>query len=239
MLIDAHTHLDEAQLAALSCLPQNMRLMANAATREEARRLFAAKNARLLVSAGLHPWQADRNEVEVMLPFLERSAAIGEIGLDSVWCEVPLHRQEEVFCRQLELAQQMRKPVILHIKGCEEQAARLLSCFSAPKLIHWYSSPAHLDDYLDMDCYFTVGPDLDDPAVRQVALRAPLARLLIETDGLDAIAWATGRQVSMGGYAAFLKKQIDRVAALRGISPAELERQMEHTLCTFLGDTPL
>ena len=90
-----------------------------------------------------------------------------------------------------------------------------------------------------MDCYFTVGPHLEDEAVRQVALRAPLSRLLLETDGLDAIAWATGQHISMKEYAGFLREQLKRVAALRGIAPHELERQMEHTLCTFLGSAPV
>ena len=129
--------------------------------------------------------------------------------------------------------------MILHVKGCEQRAAHLLSCFSMPKLVHWYSSPDHLDEYLAMDCYFTVGPHLEDEAVRQVALRAPLSRLLLETDGLDAIAWATGRHISMKEYAGFLREQLKRVAALRGIAPHELERQMEHTLCTFLGSAPV
>ena len=96
-----------------------------------------------------------------------------------------------------------------------------------------------MDEYLARDCYFTVGPHLEDEAVRQVARRAPLSRLLLETDGLDAIAWATGRHISMKEYAGFLREQLKRVAALRGIAPHELERQMEHTLCTFLGSAPV
>ena len=60
-----------------------------------------------------------------------------------------------------------------------------------------------------------------------------------KTSVLDAIAWATGRHISMKEYAGFLREQLKRVAALRGIAPHELERQMEHTLCTFLGSAPV
>ncbi len=238
-MIDAHTHLIPQHLPQLKELPPEMRLIANAQTPEEAGFLLSKRESRLFVSVGLHPWQADRFSVEEFQPYYARGAAVGEIGMDSVWCEVPLKRQEEVFCRQLELAEQLQKPVILHTKGCEKRILPRLSCFSGRKLIHWYSSTDYLEDYLALDCYFSVGPDLSDEAVRRVACSAPIHRLLLETDGIDAIAWATGKQIAFREVPAFLESQAARVAELRGISKEVLEAQMEENLCTFLGIPPL
>lgn len=64
-----------------------------------------AKNPSWLVPAyGLHPWQTGDYTVRDMEPFLSRASIIGEIGMDNVWCEVPLDRQQEAFEAQLALA---------------------------------------------------------------------------------------------------------------------------------------
>ena len=136
MLIDAHTHLTPQQVRHKDLLPENMLLLVNTATAQEAQWLFGMREPSFVPTVGLHPWEAGRHGLEELVPFWERCAAIGEIGLDSMWCDVPAARQEEVFCRQLDLAQRLQKPVILHVKGCEQRAAHLLSCFSMPKLVH-------------------------------------------------------------------------------------------------------
>lgn len=41
--------------------------------------------------------------------------------MDSVWCDVDLKIQKEVFEKQLQLAQALNKPVILHTKGQEKR----------------------------------------------------------------------------------------------------------------------
>ena len=55
-------------------------------------------------------------------------------------------------------------------------------------MVHWYSADHDLDGYLDLDCYFSVGPDVIwNPAVQQVAKRVPENRILLETDGMEAV----------------------------------------------------
>ena len=71
-----------------------------------------------------------------------------------------------------------------------------------PCVVHWYSCMEHLERYLDLDSWFTVGPGVfNDPAVREVARRALEGRVLVETDGLSAVAWALEREVGAGGVA--------------------------------------
>lgn len=95
-----------------------------------------------------------------MEPWLLKASVIGEIGLDSVWCSVPLSVQEKAFCAQLELASAMKKPVVLHTKGQEKHIARLIRAYPNTYLVHWYSGEEGLSDFLDLDCYFTIGPDV-------------------------------------------------------------------------------
>lgn len=145
----------------------------------------------LIPTAGLHPWHAAGHKVSEMLPFLPACPAIGEIGMDSVWCDTPLDIQESVFREQLARARDLDKPVILHTKGQEKKIASILKEYPNTYLVHWYSCEQFLEDYLALDCYFSIGPDVWwNPAVRRVAETVPLNRLLIETDGMNAVEWA-------------------------------------------------
>lgn len=51
----------------------------------------------LFYSCGVHPWNASLDTFESMLPLLKKAPIIGEIGMDSVWCDVDLKIQKEVF----------------------------------------------------------------------------------------------------------------------------------------------
>lgn len=175
---------------------------------------------------GLHPWKCTRFSVRQMEPWLAKCRVIGEIGMDAVWCDAPAADQRAAFTRQLDVAREMGKRVLLHTKGCEAEIARLVAARGVPCVVHWYSCPEHLDRYLDLDSYFTVGPGLfSDPAVREVARRAPRGRLLVETDGLSAAEWALGRAVPPGEVRALLEAMLREAAALRGATPQALGRE--------------
>lgn len=151
----------------------------------------AVPSSVLIPTAGLHPWYAADHKVSDMAPYLSACPVIGEIGMDSVWCSTPLPIQEQVFREQLSLAYSLGKPVILHTKGQEKEIASILKEYPNTYLVHWYSCEQFLEDYLALDCYFSVGPDVWwNPTVRRVAETVPLNRLLIETDGMNAVKWA-------------------------------------------------
>ena len=136
---------------------------------------------------------------------------------------------------QLELAQQLGMPVILHTKGMEREIARTLRRYTMPKLVHWYSCNEHLDQYLDQDCYFTIGPDhAANPAVQRVLRSAPLDRVLTETDGLDAVAWALGHPVTASEIESVLRGELRAIADVHGIAESEAEAQVEANLDRFL-----
>lgn len=232
MLIDAHAHL---------CLPdepaarRNTRTLYCGTNPETAARVLRLRSESAQVSCGLHPWYADKYEVSDMLPFIRQSSALGEIGLDSVWCEVDMAVQRRVFVEQLELAKALGLPVILHTKGMEEEIARTLARCTVRKLVHWYSCEEHLDAYLEQGCWFTVGPDWEtNPAVRLVLRRVPLDRILTETDGLDAVAWALGRRASPADIEAVLRGELEAIAEAHGITPEEAEARVAENLERFL-----
>ena len=232
MLTDAHAHLKDP--GELACRAHTRTLFCGTDP-ESAARILALRGQNVLVSCGVHPWQAERVTLDDMRPFIRQCAALGEIGLDSVWTDADMDVQRTVFIEQLELAEALRLPVILHTKGMEGEVARILRRYTVPKLVHWYSCERYLEDYLEQGCYFTVGPDYEsNPAVQAVLRRVPLDRVMTETDGLDALAWALNRPVAADEIEEALRGELRAVAAVHGISEAMAARQICDNLDRFL-----
>ena len=223
-MIDAHVHVTAELLPYL----RDVRCIANADSLDAYR--FLKDSGLPAISAGIHPWKADVTSWEEMEPMLRGVPVIGEIGLDSVWCDVDPAVQRRVFHRQLALAAELGKPVILHTKGMEREVLETIRSYPNRYLVHWYSCEDYLQDYIDLGCWFTVGPDVG----RDVAVTVPIDRLLIESDGLEAVAWVRDREVSASEYPRIMADVLREVATLRKTDEKALLRQMERNLDTFL-----
>ena len=237
-IIDGHLHvtkellpyLREAALLPVWCI-------ANADSPNEYQFLkeAAAGIPGMAISAGIHPWKADVTDWEAMEPILREVSVIGEIGLDSEWCDVDMEVQRRVFHRQLALAQEQRKPVILHTKGMEREILDTIRQYPNRYLVHWYACGQWQKEYMEYGCWFTIGPDvLLDPSVETLAKDVPLDRILIESDGLEGISWGQGRELSAADYPKAMQQHLHAVAALRGMEAEAFLEQMERNLETFL-----
>lgn len=255
--IDAHIHLPahpsaKEQSGWLSLFAQkDIQMLASAGSPEEyhqlARWIPNNARARIFRSFGIHPWKADQIDLRELEPggelfaLLMEADAIGEIGMDQVWCEVPLSVQRKVFERQLEIAQQRDCPVILHTKGCEKEIAAILD--QRPELssilVHWYSGEEDsLDQLVERGCYFSLGPDIgNNPAVGRVAQKAPLSRILTESDVLAAVEWATGKAVCPEQLPRILQNTINIAATEKNCSSEEVAKAVSRNFQEFLWGT--
>lgn len=230
-LVDAHVHVTQELLPYL----RKVSCIANAQNEAEFEFLQSFRTEDMILSAGVHPWDAERSDLRQMENVLLRADVIGEIGMDSVWCDCDLAVQELLFIRQLELAQQMKKPVILHTKGQERRIAEIIRRYPNRYLVHWYSASDGMQAYRDMDAYFTVGPNFrTDAQVRRVVMQVPMDRLLPESDGLDGLSWALEQRVTAVQYRDTMDGLLRDLAQLRGIDPMTLAARMEQNLLTFL-----
>ncbi len=147
-----------------------------------------------MLSFGIHPWESDRYDPYDYMELYEKAPIVGEIGLDSVWTDIPHEIQLECFRKQLGIAEKLKKPAVLHTKGCEAETALLTEDFGCPLMIHWYSGDMEtLDHFIDRGCFFTLGPDAafaDRGRLRTMLGRVRPERLFAETDGIDSIFWA-------------------------------------------------
>lgn len=236
MVIDAHLHLTEEDVEnnILQIMADNQIYGLVAATNpveSQWLRELAKGTPHVLPTYGLHPWVADRYDLAEMMPYLKSASCIGEIGMDSVWCDVDLGLQRKVFIAQMDVAEEKGCPVILHTKGQEKEVATIMDNYTMPILVHWYSCEDYLDFYMAKDCYFTVGPDVaTSKAVQRVVKRVPVNRLLVESDGLSALEWVRGEKVEAGALPACLMETMIYVAKEKELSFDEVEAQMAENL---------
>ncbi len=243
-LVDAHTHIYPAQHGqAIELAEQGLWQFVAATHPDDCARVLdlARVSQRIIPTCGLHPWRvADFEPRALKLKgVLEQVPIIGEIGLDTVWTEVPLAMQREAFVYQLQLAVALGKPVILHTKGAEAEELQWLRSYTPPKImVHWYSGDAvHLAGYVDLGCYFTLGPDIQvNQTVQMVCQQVPLDRLLTETDGTEAIAWVTGEPCSLAAAPLVLESTLATAAAFRGLTPAQMQDAVYDNSLAFLSD---
>ncbi|MBU7557439.1 TatD family hydrolase [Weissella paramesenteroides] len=228
MLIDMHSHSDgdvtfieEQQRAYIATI-------LNATTRAEFHFNEQYAGSQQVLSYGVHPWETQRQPMDEQL--LSQVAIIGEIGLDTVWTDVPLSVQRPVFLQQLHLAYDLHRPVILHTKGCESEILNDINELpDLTVLVHWYSSAKLQAAYIARpNSYFSIGPDvLTDEVVQTFAQKVPLSQLFIESDGLESFQWVLKRDVHINEYAGLLKQVYQKVADLRTMSVTQLEAQIE------------
>ena len=141
-MVDGHLHVTEELIPVLKkncvyCIANSDNLQEYKWLKENYTKLQTRKNKRIWISAGIHPWKADVTVWEEMKVALREAEVIGEIGLDSVWCHVDMKIQKTVFLRQLELARDFQKPVILHTKGMEKEILEMIQKFPNRYLVHW------------------------------------------------------------------------------------------------------
>ena len=228
---DAHIHVTPSLLPFLN----GISCIANADSPEEYLWLTKNKLPSMTISAGIHPWKAENTSWQEMEPVLRTCSVIGEIGLDGTWCDTALNIQREVFRRQLLLAHTFGQPVILHTKGMEGEVLQTIRQYPNRYLIHWYSCQDFLYEYMDLDCWFTVGPDLcSNFCVQRLAKTVPLNRLLVESDGLEGLIWGQDLPLAPSDYPKIMGQQMQTLALLRNIPVDLLASQISENLNAFL-----
>lgn len=154
---------------------------------------LAEKYESVFAAVGIHPTDcgnavdADFEEIRKLAQH-PRVVAIGEIGLDYYWKTVPPEVQRKAFVRQLALARELNKPVIIHNREAGEAILRTLREENIHELrgvFHCFSE--NLDfakRVLDLGCNisFTGNLTYKKSTLPEVAAQIPMDRIMLETD---------------------------------------------------------
>jgi len=114
--------------------------------------------------------------------------AIGEIGLDYYHDRAPHDRQERLFCEQLGLARELGLPVVIHSRDAHADTVRILgdAARGQPGIMHSFSGDwAYAEACLEVGFMLSFSGPITfakAAALHEVARRAPLGRILTETD---------------------------------------------------------
>lgn len=194
-LIDTHVHLDEIE--SVETALENARAVGVSAL--VAVGLQVASNLNILKLAekfsamvypaiGYHPWSIRADDVDETLQFVEEHldacVALGEVGLDYK-IKVKKTLQREVFARLLGIAKAKQKPVVVHSRLSHGRTHQMVRAAGIEKAVfHWYSGPLEILDGILADGYHvSATPALSySPPHRAAMARAPLEKILIETD---------------------------------------------------------
>lgn len=205
-LFDTHCHLTERYLKedvadvierATSAGVTRMTVIGCGPTVEDTREAVAIAERfdKVYATVGLHPhessnWSAAMRDALKDMAKHPKVVAIGECGLDYHYEHSPREAQREAFKAQLELADAVDKPVVIHNRSSDEDCIEILKAHykdtPARGVIHCFSSSQEL-----ADCALELGFHLgftgiltfnNGKNVRDVLRTVPMERVVIETD---------------------------------------------------------
>ena len=245
MLIDAHAHLDkygqELQRALEEIEKHKIFTIAVAMDLPSYQRNLEIGQMCDLVlpTFGVHPKRAPEYAARLseLGPWIERSPAIGEIGLDFHWVEDSSQypAQKKILEYFLAAAREQKKMVNLHTKGAEKEILNLLERYDIKRpIIHWYSGP--LDTFralVDQGAYFTVGVEVFySEHIQTIASELPLSQLLTETDNPGGLKWLNGTL----GMPQVVKRVIQAIAEIKKTAPEAITQTVEENFFDLIRD---
>ncbi len=141
-------------------------------------------------SVGIHPWHIQTADIGTQEALLRTAAthrqvvAIGEAGLDKLAAGFG-DRQEDIFKFQCALAEEMQKPLIVHLVRAVDELLRIRSAVkpAVPWIVHGFrGGPKLAEQLLRHGMYISFGTRYNAAAMRAV----PCNRMFLETDDSNA-----------------------------------------------------
>jgi TatD DNase family protein len=233
--LDTHSHLadlpvgavERAKAAGLSGI---VAVSATVATCEGTLRLQDDNGGFVHAALGVHPTEFFDQDLEAVLALIRensaRCVAVGEIGLDYwhglVRKDMTLRgRQTEFYVAQLGLARELDLPVSIHSRGAWGDCLALAVGHGPGRgVFHWYSGSLDvLDGVIDAGYYVSCTPAVEgSPELRAAMAKAPLERILVET---DSPVWI--KSLGRASEPADVHLTLRHLAELKGLPLGDIE----------------
>jgi TatD DNase family protein len=253
MLIDSHAHLDDKRFDAdrvmlINSLKENgVGLVLNIGADIKTSRAsvdLAKKYDNIYAVVGVHPHSAkdlegsDLSELRALAQE-DKVVAIGEIGLDYYYDNSPRDIQKKWFKKQIELAQELDMPVVIHSREATQDTFDILQEASEKKklkgILHSYAGSYEMAlEYIKLGFYIALGGPVtfkNSRVSREVAAQIPLDKLLIETDSpyLTPEPYRGKRNEPM-----YVKYAAEKIAEVRGVTFEEIAKATTENLLRLL-----
>ncbi len=240
MLFDTHAHMDDRAFdadreALLRALPeQGLALLMNPGCSLASSRNACALARRydyIYAAVGSHPDAAAEvsdavlDEYRMLCKQNPKVRAIGEIGLDYHYEDVPQQVQQRAFRAQMALARELKLPVIVHEREAHQDGLAIVEEFpEVTGVFHCYSGSVEMARQLiGRGWYIGFTGVLTFRNARravEVAQALPLERIVLETDSpYMSPEPFRGRRCDPGK----LYRMAERLAELRGLSVEQVQ----------------
>lgn len=239
MIFDTHAHYDSGAFNAdrdetlQAVHAAGVGLILDPGCEERSSRMaleLAERYPFVYAAVGIHPEDMDKCDPESFDRVCElarhpKCVAIGEVGLDYYWDASHKQEQKALFRRQVELAIELCKPIIVHDREAHQDCLDIVRDYpEARGVFHCYSGSAEMAAELLKRGWYL---GFDGPITYKNARKAlevleicPLDRILIETDSpyLSPVPMRGKRNDSRN-----LRFVLEKIAEIKGISPEEAE----------------
>ncbi len=197
LIFDSHAHYDDAKfdderVALLAELPSRgvcgvVNCGCDTASSKTALKL-ADSYGYIYAAVGIHPENIGGgtvNEIKTLAKH-KKCVAIGEIGLDYYWVSDNKEQQKELFSQQLDLANEINKPVIVHDRDAHSDTLELLKKHRPKGVVHSFSGSSEMaKEILKLGMYIGIGGVItfkNAKKLPEVVKMLPENRFLLETD---------------------------------------------------------
>jgi len=239
MLVDSHCHLDFPELVSqfdsvLALMQGNgvTHALSVSVTLEDFPKIRAIAETypHIFASVGVHPDYADLPVVSVeqltALATHPKVVAIGETGLDYFRLKGDLGWQRDRFRTHIRAARVCGKPLIIHTRSAADDTLRLMREENASEVagvMHCFTESWDVAEAaLDMGFYISFSGIVtfkNAKALKEVAQKVPLDRLLVETDSPYLAPVPHRGKTNQPGFVLHVAEEVSR---LRGISVDEV-----------------
>ena len=249
-LIDTHAHYDDDafdddryELLA-DILNENVKAIITVGTsvQKSLKSIeIAEKYSQVYATVGIHPEDCNDLEDNYIATLRELSknkkvVAIGEIGLDYHYECYDKKKQIDCFVKQLELAQELNMPVIIHSRDATQDTMEILRKYKPKGVMHCFSGSVETaHEILDLGMMISFTGVLTFKNARKAVEACsiiPLDRLMLETDSpyMAPIPYRGKRNNS-----SYVIHIAEKVAEIKGISVEEVINTCNNNAINFFG----
>ncbi|SEA47386.1 TatD family hydrolase [Desulfuromusa kysingii] len=203
LLVDSHAHLDGSQFvddldatidrATANGISHILTIGCDLKSSEQSIAI-ANKYEHIFAAVGVHPHDAveiDDESLKILRSMLTQPkvVALGEIGLDFYRDRSPREIQRYAFRRQIRLAREMGKPIIIHDRDAHNEVIQILKEEKSSEIggvLHCFSGDLQIaEQCLELGFYLSFTGTITYPKnqeIRDVIKHIPIDRMLVETD---------------------------------------------------------
>ena len=137
---------------------------------------------------GVYPEYTDMDDktFNEYVSIMKKCDAVGEIGLDYHWYKDTKEKQKELFIKQIKIANDLNKPIIVHAREALADTYEILKKYPCRGVLHCYSGSSELaKEFVKLGYYISIGGPITFKNAKEpleVVKSVPLDKLLIETD---------------------------------------------------------